>query len=126
MSQNVELDVDDTDTCQANFNYRTADFYLRALWFLRSRNWPIKTESIVKYGRNCLLRDWNLFFGRKTNVFVWGDIQNAVPNDFYASGHMMYWKFRPHNANWKHVDMCKDNNLKTKKNQGKQCTEHTL
>lgn len=48
--------------------------------------------------------------------------QNVVPNDFYASGH----QFRPHNADWKPVDMCKDNSLKTKKNQGKQCTEHTL
>lgn len=26
MSQNVELDVDDTDTCQASSNYRTADY----------------------------------------------------------------------------------------------------
>lgn len=118
MSQNVELDVDDTDTCQASFNYRTADCYLRALWFLRSRNWTIKTEYIVKYRHNWLLRDWNLFFGRKANVFVREDIQNAVPNDFYASGHTMYCKFRPHNADWEHVDMCKDNNLKTKNNQG--------
>lgn len=110
MSQNVELDVDDIDTCQASFNYRTADCYLRALWFLRSRNWPIKNESIVK------LRDWNVFF------LSGKDIQNTVPNDFYASGHTMYCKFLPHNADWKHVG----NNLKTKKKQGKQCTEHTL
>lgn len=51
------------------------------------------------------------------------DVQNAVQNDFYASGHTMYCKFRSHNADWKHVDMCKDNSLKTKKNRGKQCTE---
>lgn len=49
-------------------------------------------------------------------------IQNAAPNDFYASGRTRYCKFRAHNADWKHVD----NNLKTKKNRGKPCTEHTL
>lgn len=92
---------------------------------MKLQNWPKKNKKRIYCSMGVPLHKHSCLPPKQcnaNNLLLTSKCRaEQFPNDFTASGDMLYFKFFKHTVNWKCVDMCKDHvwanmHLKNKEN----------